>query len=286
MAKVSKSNQSEHKLDDEQLDNQPMDKKNQAPSIHNIIVIFLMVIVSALLVFSFVLMVRAIVDKTTSKNAGSASTTEQTDTALLDDTADLTKAQDSTVWNLKLVNKANTLSADFAPELEEVSGAGHWFDERAADALKTMIEDCNKVEGNNLKIYSAYRSYKRQEELAASSKTATPAGQSEHQLGLAADFITQTHTAIDSGFTKTNEYNWLVENAPSYGFVLRYPEDKTDITGVEYKPWHWRYVGKDDAINMTDTGVVLEEYVDAPTANSASVSSQSTSSASNESKTT
>lgn len=82
-------------------------------------------------------------------------------------------------------------------------------------------------------------------------------GASDHNLGLAVDF-----NNVDNNFKQTKGYKWLIKNAESYGFVLRYPEEKVRITGISYEPWHWRYVGKEHAKKMNELNMCLEEYVE------------------------
>jgi D-alanyl-D-alanine carboxypeptidase len=89
-------------------------------------------------------------------------------------------------------------------------------------------------------------------------KRIEPAGCSENGAGLAVDIV-----SASAGFASTPEYQWLEQNAHKYGFVLRYPQDKTEITGIIYQPWHWRYVGIDAATEMKENNLCLEEYLGA-----------------------
>ena len=130
-------------------------------------------------------------------------------------------------------------------------------------------------EGINLAPCSGYRSYELQERnynnkvsfyesqgysnKDAKVKAATiimPPGSSEHNLGYAMDIV-----CVDEWFEDTAEFKWLTENAADYGFIMRYPKDKQDITKVIYEPWHWRYVGVELAKELKDSGLVLEEYM-------------------------
>ena len=93
----------------------------------------------------------------------------------------------------------------------------------------------------------------------AAVKAATiimPPGSSEHNLGYAMDIV-----CVDEWFEDTAEFKWLTENAADYGFIMRYPKDKQDITKVIYEPWHWRYVGVDLAKELKNSGLVMEEYM-------------------------
>lgn len=178
-------------------------------------------------------------------------------------------------WNLKLVNKDNAVDRSYVPELEELDD-GIMFDKRAISYLRNMINAMYKVGIKNVWVQSSYRSYEKQEELfnrkvtyyknqgkkqEEAERLAQTVVQrpemSEHNLALAADFNTVTNE-----FEKTKAFEWLQKNAWEYGFVLRYPKDKQDITGIVYESWHWRYVGKEHAIKMNELNMCLEEYVE------------------------
>lgn len=178
-------------------------------------------------------------------------------------------------WNLKLVNKDNSVSRDYVPELEEIDD-GIKFDKRAISYLKNMINAMYKEKITKVWVQSAYRSYEKQEELfnkkvnsykeqGKSQEEAEELAQklvqrpemSEHNLGLAADFNT-----VSNDFEDTKAFEWLKEHAQEYGFILRYPKDKQEITGISYESWHWRYVGKDHAKVMKEKGYCLEEYIE------------------------
>ena len=100
------------------------------------------------------------------------------------------------------------------------------------------------------------------EELAA-DEVARP-GTSEHQLGLAVDIISNAHPDLDEGWAETEEAVWLKEHCAEYGFILRYPPDKSDITGIVWEPWHFRYVGEEAAVYIMENDLCLEEYLAAP----------------------
>jgi len=86
-------------------------------------------------------------------------------------------------------------------------------------------------------------------------------GTSEHQTGLALDIVSSSYQLLNKEQENTPEQKWLIENSYKYGFILRYPSDKTNITGIEYEPWHYRYVGKETAKEITERGICLEEYL-------------------------
>ena len=160
------------------------------------------------------------------------------------------------IGGILIANKTYSLPKDYDPgELsKEASDA---FEEMKADALKDDIE---------LWIQSGYRSYSLQEELynryveedgkqKADTYSARP-GHSEHQTGLAMDL-----NIIDSSFEGTPEAIWIEENAYKYGFIIRYPKGKEKITGYMYEPWHLRYLGKETAKKVYESGLTLEEYL-------------------------
>lgn len=177
-------------------------------------------------------------------------------------------------WQIRLVNRENPLPDDFTVELENLD-ASRKFDKRAIGPLKQMILDMRNQGIKNIWAQSTYRSIEYQKGLYEKSinkyleqgKTQEEAekltdeyinkpGTSEHHLGLAVDF-----NNVDEGFENTKAYVWLLENASDYGFILRYPKEKEDITGIEYEPWHWRYVGPEHAKKMKEQNLCLEEYV-------------------------
>lgn len=177
-------------------------------------------------------------------------------------------------WQIRLVNRDNPLPDDFTVELENLD-ASRKFDKRAIEPLKQMICDMRDQGIKNIWAQSTYRSIEYQKGLYEKSinkylkqgKSQEEAqkltdeyinrpGTSEHHLGLAVDF-----NNVDEGFENTKAYKWLLENASDYGFILRYPKEKEDITGIEYEPWHWRYVGPEHAKKMKEQNLCLEEYV-------------------------
>lgn len=183
-------------------------------------------------------------------------------------------------WYLTLVNYDHPLSEDFIPsELAEVDN-GYEADSRIADAAKQMIADAYQEKVRIIAL-SAYRDYEYQTELfenkvqrlqkkngysvakareEAATVVAYP-GTSEHQLGLALDLVDARHTALDESQENTAAYQWLCEHCDEYGFIVRYPNGKTDITGIIYEPWHFRYVGKEAAKVIMENDLTLEEYL-------------------------
>ncbi len=183
-------------------------------------------------------------------------------------------------WNLALVNYANKMDPGYTPPLTEVE-SGYQVDSRAAQALKDMLAD-GRDAGYDIRICSAYRTWEKQESLYSNkvqeyiktgmeekdarteaAKTVAVPGTSEHQLGLAADLVAEGYQILDEKQEERPEQQWLMEHCQEYGFILRYPSGKTDITGIIYEPWHYRYVGEKAAREIMDQGLCLEEYLDA-----------------------
>lgn len=181
-------------------------------------------------------------------------------------------------WRLILVNKQNPVPEDFEVKLAGITDSQK-ADERIIDDIYRMV-DAAADDGVDLMICSAYRSYDRQKTLfnnklnslmregmtyleayREGSRNVTVPGTSEHHLGLALDILTGSYTTMDDGFGETDAGIWLAENAPEYGFILRYPKGKEEITGIVYEPWHFRYVGREYALDITERGVCLEEYL-------------------------
>jgi D-alanyl-D-alanine carboxypeptidase len=181
-------------------------------------------------------------------------------------------------WNMVLVNYEHPMKQGYIPELKELE-PGYSVDIRIADAANEMLADAKKA-GLHVIICSAYRSVERQKNVFDESmkdciekgmgyweaycdtvKSVAEPGESEHALGLALDLISNQYTELDKGQENTKEAKWLAENCYKYGFILRYPPEKTNITGIIYEPWHYRYVGKEDAKKIHDLGITLEEYL-------------------------
>ena len=176
-----------------------------------------------------------------------------------------------------LVDASHALPADYEPadlEAPYVSSTGEVIQVRSvmANDLKEMINKANE-DGAPLILTAGYISYETQEDYysdrvamvgeTAAQKTMPKAGFSEHQTGLAVDFSDKDDgTATTTAFAESAAGQWLIAHAHEYGFILRYPEGKQDITGYEYQPWHWRYVGRDLANKMyeTDPDITFEEY--------------------------
>lgn len=189
---------------------------------------------------------------------------------------------DFTSWNLILANPDNALPENFSPTLKTVTLNGYkaTLDARIIEPYTKMINDAKK-DGITLISRSTYRGikeqsgyfyarieqYKKQGMTAeqAWAKTATiiaVPGTSEHHTGLAADITTPSYNQLDAGYEKTAAAKWLKEHCHEYGFILRYPKDKKDITKIIFEPWHFRYVGTDAAQIIMSEGICYEEFVE------------------------
>lgn len=182
---------------------------------------------------------------------------------------------DAEKWNLAIINTKYPLPDSYAPTLSNaINGSNIQLDSRVSEHYAEMYAAA-KLSGCVLTPYSGYHTYALQETTynrkvnfyvnkgmsteeanQKASAQVLPAGCSEHNAGLSMDIV-----SASSDFINTKEYKWLCENAHNYGFILRYPEDKTAITGMNFEPWHWRYVGTQAAKEMKEKNQCLEEYL-------------------------
>ena len=174
--------------------------------------------------------------------------------------------------NLMLVNKYHHLTKDYSPnDLVDIKNYYAYGENQIKkEVYESFLDMWNaaKKENLNLIITSAYRTYDYQETLwnsysnasgeAWADSVAARAGYSEHQTGLTLDIVTYGSKMND--FENTDEFKWLSNNAYKYGFILRYPKDKEELTGYSYESWHYRYVGKDIAKKINDEGITFDEY--------------------------
>ena len=169
---------------------------------------------------------------------------------------------------LVLVNKFHYLSSDYVPNLSAIpDGYGSGYLQSTACSAFVQMVDAARAEGINLRSVSPYRSYGTQNSLyngyvrrmgqKAADRTSARPGSSEHQLGLAVDINTAESSAH---FENTAEYAWLLDNCWKYGFIIRYRQGKEFITGYEFEPWHYRYVGTGYAESIMKSGLTYEEY--------------------------
>jgi len=186
-------------------------------------------------------------------------------------------AFDLSSWQLRLVNADHPLDTDFEPELSSL-GNSQRFDSRAVEYLNAFMSAA-KSEGLSVYLSSSYRTYSEQKylfdrkvsqmrdsgysgaeaEVQAVRIVARP-GTSEHQLGLAADITDQYYDTKKESLADTALLKWMAAHCAEYGFILRYPKDKQEITGVMFEPWHVRYVGAEAAAYITENGLCLEEF--------------------------
>lgn len=228
-----------------------------------------------------------------SANAGSTSPSEaepatETETPATTNADTPPMALEDLPWNLRLVNREHPLAADFAPnnlaELPDTSWVephvNHRVDTRIVEDLAAMLTTA-ETEGIRPIICSSFRTYDYQENLfenrierarreehlegteaeEAAAFWVAPPGASEHQTGLAVDIVDANDLELDEGQESTATQQWLMAHCAEYGFILRYPTDKSAATGIGYEPWHYRYVGKEAASAITQSGLCLEEWL-------------------------
>lgn len=226
-------------------------------------------------------------EETASSEAAAAETTSpeaeawlEKDVALLEESSDLEQMP-------LLVNLWNPLPEDYTVELEKLDN-GLQIAAEARTALEQMLSDCEAA-GLDVTVCSAYRTestqnrlyqnkiarlraagYSREEALAEAGRWVAPPGTSEHQTGLAVDIMATDYPVLDEKQAQTAEQQWLMEHCWEYGFILRYPTDKSSVTGIGYEPWHYRYVGQEVAADIYARGICLEEYIAVPEVEGAS----------------
>ncbi len=202
---------------------------------------------------------------------------------------------------LILVNKSNKLEETYIPADLVYLDSGYTnggkeiqLEEKTAESIRRMIDAMRKDGITNVSVTSGYRTYAYQKKLfdgycrnereshptwseeqireKVLTYSAAP-GTSEHQTGLCVDLFTTEMEGLwnygsetpnnpyDKGFAETEAYEWLRDHAHEYGFILRFPENKTSVTGYAYESWHYRYVGVDAAKKIRDKGLTLEEYL-------------------------
>jgi len=180
-------------------------------------------------------------------------------------------------WALRLINKNNPLPDGYIPGLSSLKN-GLKFDSRAITQLNAMLAAA-KEQGLSPVVCSAYRSVERQKELfdnqvkmqmarglsyeqakTEACKTVAYPGTSEHNSGLAVDIVSLNYQILDNAQANTPENKWLLAHCAEYGFILRYPQNKSNLTGIMYEPWHFRYVGVEAAKTIMESGICLEEY--------------------------
>lgn len=181
-------------------------------------------------------------------------------------------------WQLVLVNPWHPLEAELAVSLADTK-YGYQVDERIVPDLDAMI-DAAKADGVALIPCYGYRTFAQSQQLfdkqigrqmaaglsrdaavEAAKQWVAPPGTSDHHTGLALDIVTPSNQVLSDAFAATDAAKWMAKNSYQYGFVIRFPADKQEITGIHYESWHLRYVGKEHAKAMFDQNLCLEEYV-------------------------
>lgn len=198
-----------------------------------------------------------------------------------DTIAKINPSEQEPLWNLILLNMSHAITSEIP--MKRVKYDSQYIDSRVEESYKAL---CNgaKNEGITLFLRSGYRSIQTQENNYNNAKASyikqgytkaqatayteqyyTRSGHSEHHSGLALDIITPEYhnevRSLDERFAQTKAYSWLLENCAEYGFILRYPESKKEITGINFEPWHYRYVGKSHANAIMQNNLCLEEYL-------------------------
>ena len=221
-----------------------------------------------------------------------SSTAESTSTAASegaeesrDNALGLTKAEAAAMLAdpmMVLVNHTNKMPDNYTFDTKECgsqTAVNKTLQTPACDAFLEM-QKAAAADGVSVWMQSGYRSVKYQtglyerktkyytdrgydtataKEMAAA--VVNPPGYSEHNCGLAADLNSPEHTGLDEGFENTTAFRWLCEHAVEYGFILRYPKGAEDKTEITYEPWHWRYVGRENAAKISASGLCFEDYI-------------------------
>lgn len=171
-------------------------------------------------------------------------------------------------WMFILANPWNDIG-DYTPELEYLEG--QQFDVRIIEPMEEMVEAA-RAEGLSVLLSSGYRSYATQTwlfnrkaaeygETVAATIVARP-GTSEHQTGLCCDITDHYYEMKDASLENTEMYQWMSQHCDEYGFIVRFPKGREDITGIIYEPWHFRYVGKEAAAYIMEHDLTLEEFLE------------------------
>ncbi|APF27550.1 MULTISPECIES: D-alanyl-D-alanine carboxypeptidase family protein [Clostridium] len=216
-----------------------------------------------------------------SKRAQAVSENNKQQTIKKKETNSKNNKQQISKQSLVLVNRDNKLDESYLPNdliVPNIRFLGNRnFQIRrlrrvASEALENLFQEA-KNENIILLGVSGYRSYNYQVNVYNNSiyrngqqhadKYVAHPGTSEHQTGLAMDVVSTEYTNLDENFVNTRAYKWLKENCYKYGFIIRYPKEKENITGYNFEPWHIRYVGIEEATEIMNKGITLEEYLQA-----------------------
>lgn len=238
------------------------------------------VIVAVLIVIGLIFVAQRLGDNTTSEQGGQPQDVGIQAAQEEKDKQAVAIAEAKEKGLLLLVNKENPVDENYKPtDLEPIryyaedrTPAARYMRKEAADHFHAMVESARE-KGFDLVMTTAYRDYSFQKTLydnyvanegqeAADRFSAEP-GKSEHQTGLAVDITSPVvNYQLSDSFGETEEGKWLANHGHEFGFILRFPEDKTEITGYQYEPWHFRYVGKDIAQELFKNKLTLEEFID------------------------
>lgn len=210
--------------------------------------------------------------KENKKLSGVADRTESLNSA-----ATLSKKQPKN-WELVFVGNGYPLDEKYKPKLTEIA-KDRFVDSRIAEDTKRMLKD-GEAAGLKFYVVSAYRSMEDQKKVFNenmqirvnegdtyidayynTAKAISAPNCSEHSLGLSLDIVSSEYEELDSAQADTKEAKWLADNAYKYGFILRYPKGKEEVTNITFEPWHYRYVGKEVAEKITKKNITLEEYL-------------------------
>ncbi len=174
---------------------------------------------------------------------------------------------DISSWEYVLANAEHSIG-EYTPELGEIEGQK--LDQRILGPMQQFVADA-RAEGLSVFLSSGYRGFEEQQylfnrkvEQYGEEKAATIVsrpGTSEHQTGLACDITDEYYELKDESLENTALYQWMSKHCQEYGFIVRYPKDKEEITGIIYEPWHFRYVGVEAATYMVEHNLCLEEFV-------------------------
>lgn len=185
----------------------------------------------------------------------------------------------STGAKIMVANPWNMIPSDYIPNIKDIED-GYAIEKSCKEPLEKMLADCRNA-GHGVAIVSGYRRnstqiylYNRKvnfyldqgldpaEARTEAGKVVAMPGTSEHELGLAVDLVDTDYTGLDEAQENTDTQKWLMEHCWDYGFILRYPNNKSEKTGIIYEPWHYRYVGVAVAKELQESGLCLEEYLE------------------------
>ncbi len=244
--------------------------------------LYLVLILSACLSVSllYVLLSGKTIDKKKTKNE-TVVTAEPTMTPTNDPTALPTQTPEVIIYDtssndsiIRIVNKTHAIEPEYIPSDLVSPNVLQYGNQKLRSEAATALEKMFQAAQNyNISLYlvSGYRSYSFQEDLQLyyqnelgfdeAERVDCIPGASEHQIGLAVDLCTTDHLyELNTNFETTEAYQWLIQNCADYGYILRYPNGKEDITGIKYSPWNFRYVGVDYAKAIMDSNLTMEEY--------------------------